>query len=444
MVSRSAIVAAVVLAGCARAPHHTPQSVAPATGDQLTLYRDRTLVKQRVELDIPTADKATVTVRVPIGVDVEDVVILDRGELMVSELRASTASGKAIAPSKQVPVEIDEDAESPADEEEIETPVAAPTAPTEITFVATGPKAGHYALYLGYVTDRIKWDAAYTMTTTPARSRVTLRGAIAIRNTTGIAFPKARTYVIDTELGAWRGRLAEQFGALLNGTAIGNGSLAEPRALGTLALGTGETRVELLPGDPARPMKSVLVYDPIGTKLDHGGSAPIRDAALGVVPPAGSRVTESFEVARAQATSDGLPGGPVRLLERRADGMLAVLGETRLFDAATRIAGVDTVAIGTADGVTGKRERRELSIDDDGKRLIEEFVLTLTNKRATPVDVVLREHLYRGQNWTLAYRSALDAEKEGPQQISMRTTVPANGETKVLYVVVYTWEPATK
>ncbi|MBA3462516.1 MAG: hypothetical protein H0T46_21320 [Deltaproteobacteria bacterium] len=442
--SRPAILA-VVLAACARTPHHTPQSVAPAAVDQLTLYRDRTLVKQRVELDIPTADKATVTVRVPIGVDVEDVVIVDRGGLIVSELRATTANGKAIEPRIEVETEAtSEDEEPAAEEEDLETPPPAPTTPTEITFVASGPKAGRYALYLGYVTDRIQWDAAYTMTTTPARSRVTLRGAIAIRNTTGIAFPKARTYVIDTELGAWRGRLAEQFGALLSGTAMSGGSLAEPRALGTLALGTGETRVELLPDDPARPMKSVLVYDPIGTKLDHGGSAPIRDAALGVVPPAGSRVTESFEVARAQATSAGLPGGPVRLLERRSDGMLAVLGETRLFDAATRIAGVDTVAIGTADGVTGKRARRELTIDDDGKRLVEEFVLTLTNKRATPVEVVLREHLYRGQNWTLAYRSALEAEKEGPQQISIRTTVPANGETKILYVVVYTWEPATK
>jgi hypothetical protein len=51
---------------------------------------------------------------------------------------------------------------------------------------------------------------------------------------------------------------------------------------------------------------------------------------------------------------------------------------------------------------------------------------------------VIREHLYRGQNWTLAYQSA-PAAKEGPQQISLRTKVPANGQAKVLYVVVYTW-----
>ena len=319
-----------------------------------------------------------------------------------------------------------------------------PTVPTEVTFVVGGPHAGHYAISLGYVTERIKWDAAYTLTTTPARAQVTLRGAIAIRNTTGIAFPNARAFVIDSELGAWRGRLAEQFGALLAGTTTGSTPPPPARPLGSIVLGTGETRIELLPADPPRALDSVLVYDPIGTKLDHGGSAPIRDAALGMIPVAGSRVTESFEVVRPQATSAGLPGGPVRLLERRADGSLSVLGETRMFDAATRVAEKDTVAIGTAAGVTGKRERRELTIDDDGKRLVEEFVLTVTNTRATPVEVVLREHLYRGQNWSLAYRSTLEAEKEGPQQISMRTMVPAHGTTRVLYVVVYTWEPATK
>jgi hypothetical protein len=149
-------------------------------------------------------------------------------------------------------------------------------------------------------------------------------------------------------------------------------------------------------------------------------------------------VTESFEIARPQASSEGLPAGPVRLLERRPDGSLAVLGESRLFDAATRVAAADTIALGTAEGVTGSRERRDLSYDEDNRRLVEEFVLTVKNTRAHPVEIVLREHLYRGQNWTLAYQTASEPTKEGPQQISMRMIAPARGEAKVLYVVVYT------
>lgn len=404
MVRGAALVAIVVGAiGCG--PRAVPATTTPA-GDEITLYRDRAVIKQRVELEVPVADRATVNVTIAAGVSVEDVVVLDRGELTISELRGRSAP-------------------------------ALPSGPTELTFVVAAPRAGRFAVHLGYVTDRLTWGAAYTMTTTAARTSVTLRGAIAIHNTSGIPLV-ARAYVVDSELGPWRGRIAEQLGSSLAGTVKSTTPLAMPRALGRIELGAGETRVELLPNEPPRAMRSVLVFDPVGTKLDHGGSAPIRDVNLGVLGAAPLRVTESFEIPRKTASSEGLPGGPVRLLQRNADGSLAVLGEARLFDVATRVAEVDTVAIGTAEGVTGRRERREITIDDD-KRLVEEFVLTIKNTRKVPVDVVLREHLYRGQNWTLAYQTAREPTKEGPQQISLRTTVPASGEGKVLYVVVYTW-----
>jgi hypothetical protein len=256
MVTRLAF-AIAALAAC-RTPHAVvaERPTTRADADELTLFRDRTLVKQRVELDIPTADKATVTVRVPIGVNAEDVVVLDRGDLTISELRASGEHAAAAAPAMpKIEVDSDEtttdEAETPAeDEDELTPPPAVPTTPTEITLVATGPHAGHFALALGYVTDRIKWDAAYTMTTTPARTHVSLRGAIAIRNTTGIAFPHARAYVIDTELGAWRGRLAEQFASLItSGTSTATAS-AEPRGGGA---GTRGGRASPPPRSPPAP-----------------------------------------------------------------------------------------------------------------------------------------------------------------------------------------------
>ena len=64
---------------------------------------------------------------------------------------------------------------------------------------------------------------------------------------------------------------------------------------------------------------------------------------------------------------------------------------------------------------------------------------TLDNKREAPASVLVREHLYRGQNWTLAYHSALAASKEGAQQIALRAEVGAKSQLKILYVVVYTW-----
>jgi hypothetical protein len=429
MVTRVALsVVAIAVAGCGARSHH---GAAAAPGDELTLYRDRALISQRVDVEVAPAEKTTVRVSVPAGLTADDVVVIDRGGLTVSELRA-VGTGRVFEPPAQA-------TENREGEEREPPPAPVSRTPTELTFVVGAPQAGHFVLHLGYVTPQIQWGAAYTMTTTAARDRVSMRGAIAIANSTGITFKRARVFVVDAPLVTWRGRIAEQLGSALIGTTASTSPLAVPRDLGQVELGPDETRLELLPGDPPRKMRSVLVYDPIGTTLDHGGESPIRDATLGVNAATPARITESFEIARPEGTSAGLPAGPVRLLERHPDGSLAVLGEARLFDVATRVAEVDTVAIGTAEGVTGRRERRDMTVDDDRKRLVEEFVVTIKNTRARPVEIVIREHLYRGQNWSLAYYSTPIAAKEGPQQISLRGDVAANGETKVLYVVVYTW-----
>ena len=398
---------AIAAASACAAPVRAPSNA--ATGDEIALYRDRAVVIQRVELRAERAGAVRLALALPAGLEASDAVILDRGGLAEVAVRAA-------------------DPGAPRDS----------LAATAVELDATAPRAGRFALALGYATDHLAWDAAYTMTTTAARDRAEVRGAIAIRNTTGVAL-HARTRVIDAELGAWRDLTAEQLRAAVGGPPAPAASRdGEPRDLGSLALGNGETRVELLATAAPRKLRSVLVYDPIGPALDHTGAIPVSDPSIGVEPAAASQVTESFEIDRDPATTRGLPGGPVRLLERHADGSLELLGESRLFGAATRVADVDTIAIGTARGVVGHRERRDWAKDDDQRRFSEEFLVTIDSTRPRPVELVVREHLYRGQNWTLAYQSVA-AVKEGPQQIALRTQVPANGRAKVLYVVVYTW-----
>ena len=405
------------------------------------LYRDRALVTQRVDVVVPPAGTATVAIKVAAGVGPGDLVILDRGELVVAELRVANAvedepgpAARTAAVARSEPTEDPPDADPDADTPE--PPSAVSSTPTELELVLRAPHEGRFTLSLAYATDRLAWDVGYTMTASIARDRAVLRGAVAIRNTSGIAL-RAHTYLVDDELGAWHDHAADHLGGVLL-AASPSTPPAPPRDLGIVRLGDGETRLPLLAEAPPRKMRSVLVYDPIGTRLDHPGASPVSDPALGVEPAAPARITESFEVDRDERTTRGLPPGPVLLFERRPDDSLAILGRSRLFDAATGVTGIATVAIGTADGVVGHRERRGFAKDDDQKRFSEEFLVTIDNARPRPIEVVVREHLYRGQNWTLAYHSA-PAVKEGPQQISLRTTVPANGQAKVLYVVVYTW-----
>ena len=424
----------MLLAGCGAHPHH---AVTIPPGDEITLYRDVALVRQRVEVDV-RGTTATVKLTAAAGLAGDQLVILDRGGLAIRGVHVAvdgpTAAGTDCASG-------DPDS-CPDGPNAADDAPPAPGTPAEIRIDVTAPRAGHYAIAFAYVTDRLRWDAAYTMTTTPAREDAVLRGAIAIRNTTGLVLRRVSLQVVDAELGAWRTRTAEHLATALVGGTPSTTPAAIPRELGSATLGDGETRVALVGIDAPRRMHSVLVYDPIGTKLDNPGAVPARDAALGVTPSAATRITESFEVARDEATTRGLPAGPVRLLERRRDGVLAVLGESRLFDAATRVADVDTIAVGAAVGVVGHRERREFTIDDERRRITEELVITIDNERDHAVGVLVREHLYRGLNWALAFPNRPSARRRKERSRSRcGPTFPPRRPPRSSTWWCITWDP---
>ena len=347
----------IVLAACG---HPAAREPTQPTTDELTFYRDVTVVRQRIELH------GRMVVHVPGDVTAKDVRVIE-----------GHASVEKSEPGQLV-------------------------------------IAGLSSVVLTYTTTSVHWDAAYTLTASPARDHAVLTGTLTIHNPTGVTL-RGAARIIDTAL-------------------TSPSPDTPPLDLGTLALSPGDSHVPLVAGAPRR-MHAVLVYDPIGTKLDNPSAIPLRDASLGVSEPVSPNVSESFEVQRDARETRGLPAGSVRLVER--DGKL--LAEARLFDAATRRADVDTISVGTAEGVTGKRERRELTDEESRHRLVEEFVIELDNARLRPVDVVVREHLYRGQTWAVAYQSVPDVHQDGAQAFTMRTRVPPRGQVKIMYVVVYTW-----
>ncbi|HEY1814319.1 MAG TPA: hypothetical protein VGG74_18335 [Kofleriaceae bacterium] len=416
MVMRAAILLA--LAAChVRGPAVLSSSF---TGAQITLYRDGAVVQQSVELDA-RGSNATVAFDVPADVT----------ELAVVDARGATITGV------HVPVR------APADPDQSDDSLQnAEAAPRKATIDASVPRPGRYAIAVEYVTAQLTWSASYEITASRARDRATLHGAIAVTNASGLALPRVALRLVDAPVAGWRAHARELLASAIVGEAASTTPVATPRELGEVALDRGETRVDLRGISTPRAMRSVLVYDPIGTTRDNLGALPLRDPSLGVSPPASSEVHESFEIARDAAATAGLPAGPVALYELAPNGSLELLGQARLFDDATRVAAVDTIPIGTATGVTGHRERRELTVEDEVRhRVTEEFVITIDNARDRPVDVLVREHLYRGQTWLIAYESTNRASKEGAQQIALRTEVPARSKAEVTYVVVYFWKP---
>ncbi len=400
MVKLSLLIALVACGGTGAGPAPIAPGVDRTDVSFVTLYRDAADVQQRVEVAVPASGSIVVPVAVPVGLDGTKLHVSDTGPFKSIDVRTLAEPGK-------------------------------------LEVIVTGSGAG--AFYLGYQTDRLMWKAEYTLFTTRARDRSVLRGALAVRNTTGVELKRARLRVVDGTLGASTTRRAELLRETYAGIKPGTAVVAEPREIGVADLAAGETRIELLGSGYSRPMVSTLVYDPIGDELNHPGDMPDDDPLMGVLDEPRPRVSESLELTRDPAVTAGLPGGVVRLLERRADGSLVVLGEARMFDASTRKGTSDTVAIGTAAGVTGHREQRDFDDDDDRHRLTEEIRVTLENERDYPVEVVVREHPYRMETWHIAYASH-PTKWEGSQQIAMRVTVPAHGTARATYVVLYPWK----
>lgn len=276
---------------------------------------------------------------------------------------------------------------------------------------------------LHYATTRLTWWTSYTLVE-DRDGRGRLHGALALDNQAGRRWERARVTVIDRPIGA-----------------PGTDETPAIHLPGRFALGSGEQRLDLgLRGGPLA-LRPTLVYDPVGTRLDAPEKVPRSDPSYGVEPWA-TRVDESVLIDLTSYGGAPLPAGVVRLLRVDARGELAWRGEGKLLPPSPGARRATAISIGRATDVSGKRTRTMFERDETTKRLVEEFTLRFENQRERPVDVLAREHIYRGTCWMLSYHSTGDRiAKEGSQQIGLGVVVPARGTATIVYRVTYSWDP---
>lgn len=314
---------------------------------------------------------------------------------------------------------------------------------------------GPASLEMMYWTDAIRWQAGYTVFADDGKGA--FDGAIVVTQPPDVDLGEVALSIVDADAdGAGRADDDDDDGE--DGYYDDDGdwvprarprrkpSGAEPPAPMAIAdgitLAGSETRVHLPGAHEEVEVKELLVVDAIGTRLDLSARVPRKvkeyGASEGNAPP----VEQSYEFELpAILRREDIPAGDLRLFARRGD-QVRPLGQTRVGDdaiAADAVATKATISVGSSAKVSATRKQTDFAIDAEGKRLIEEITIELDNKGTSDAVVLVREHLYRGLNWSLAYYSVPALEKEGPQQISMRVTAPAKRKTKVSYRVVYTW-----
>ncbi len=194
-------------------------------------------------------------------------------------------------------------------------------------------------------------------------------------------------------------------------------------------------QIELFDQAKKIPAKKVLLY--YGVLQPYFYPTPYTDRNMGVAMNKKVDVYLEFKNDKQFGLGVPLPAGRLRVSQLdKADGSLEFIGEDKI-DHTPKDEQV-RVKLGSAFDVVGERRQVSFSVDSAGKVMEEEIEVKLRNHKSQPVDVVVKENLYRWTNWTILTKSHA-FEKEDARTISFPVKVAKDGETVVRYRVRYTW-----
>jgi hypothetical protein len=322
------------------------------------------------------------------------------------------------------------------------------TQPT-LVWELDSPVAGSQRARVTYQTGGITWWADYNAVYSEGRNansgQLDLSAWVSIINQSGTTFKDARLKLVAGDVNRVQAppqRLAYAPVARMAAAEDGAGFAEKPfdefhlYTLGrTTTLPNNSTKqLELFQAARQVPARRVLVYDALGAQ---SYSSPYTERDPGFA--ANTKVATYLEFRNDTASGLGipLPAGRVRVARLdSADGSPEFIGE----DAIDHTPKDSTVRLklGNAFDVVGERRQADYKIDTRARWVEEEIEITLHNHKAQPVEVQVREPLYRWSNWELMTHS-LDYQKDSAQLIHFDVTVPKDGTAVVRYRVHYSW-----
>lgn len=321
------------------------------------------------------------------------------------------------------------------------------TQPT-LVWDINSPSAGDKRARVTYQTGGMTWWADYNLIfnegSNPNSGMLDLSAWVSIINQTGASFQDAKLKLIAGEVNRAQpvAKVREVMSMAMRSDAASGGFEEKPfdefhlYTLGrrTTLPNNSTKQIELF--DKARqiPARRVLIYD--GSAVPMYGSPYLqRDPGFA----ASTRVDTYVEFRNDAASGLGvpLPAGRVRVSRLdAADGSLEFIGEDIIGhtpkDETLRL------KLGSAFDVVGERRQVDFMINSAGKIVEEEIEIRIRNHKAQPVEVVVREPMYRWSNWRVISKSH-DFEKDNARQIHFNLSVPRDGETVLHYRVRYSW-----
>jgi hypothetical protein len=325
------------------------------------------------------------------------------------------------------------------------------TRPTLVWDVMS-PSAGKHKARVSYQTGGVTWWADYNLIFSEGADAnsgiLDLSAWVSIINQSGASYEDAKLKLIAGDVH----RAPQAVGPEMRRDVLAKAARMEAAAPGFVekeffefhlyTLGRPTTlpnnstkQIELF--DQARqiPAKKTLVY--YGMEGAYLYDSPYTDRDLGIQSNKKVDVYLEFKNDKQYGLGVPLPAGRLRVSQLdKADNSLEFIGEDTI-DHTPKDEKLQ-VKLGSAFDVVGERKQVDFAVDSKAHWLEEEIEVKLRNHKSQPVNVIVKENLYRWTNWKLVKQSH-KFDKEDSRTIHFPVTVPKDGETVVRYRVRYTW-----
>jgi hypothetical protein len=319
------------------------------------------------------------------------------------------------------------------------------TKPTLMWKLAT-EKVGQQLIEVAYQTSGINWQADYNAVLNAKDTALDLSGWVTVNNQSGATYKDAKLKLIAGDVRRLQQPQAYALGGMrkmVMSEAAAPGF--EEKAffeyhlytLGrTTTVADNQTKqIELLKTADV-PVKKVFLYDGAPQFAFYGGL--ITDANYGS-QESNKKVNVIIEVKNSKDNHMGmpLPKGKVRLYKRDpADASLEFIGEDQI-DHTPKDETIK-LHIGDAFDIVGERKRTDFHVDMSRHVITESFEIHIRNHKDEPVEVLVKETLYRWNNWEITQASH-KWTKYDSNTIHFPVKVDKDGEQVITYTVRYTW-----
>ena len=195
-------------------------------------------------------------------------------------------------------------------------------------------------------------------------------------------------------------------------------------------------QIELFDAARAVPAEKLLVY--YGLPGNWGTFAnPVTDRNYGLESNRKVDVYLRFRNDEASGLGLPLPSGRIRVSQLDPDdGSLEFIGED-VIDHTARDEQV-LIRLGSAFDVVGERKQIDFRVDTARKWIEEEITIELRNHKDEPVEVIVKENLFRWTNWEIL-RASHAWDKTDARTIHFPVEVAAAGKVELSYRVRYSW-----